>query len=299
MAKYRQIHTHIWKDNWFIELEPDAKLFFIYLFSNERASISGIYELSKRVMAFESGLSIDRINTLFSEFARVGKAYFDGGVVWVPNLRKYHETRSPKVQTAILSDVEAIKDCELKGIYCEKYGIDTVSIPRYSYSSSNSSSLGTHETHATNDAIQPLITALAKHSKETYWTKTEATFEDAALTLFGWDATPEKLSELVELWEKHGFYPGKPALKTIVNVYRQWLDADWPEKPKATGDKQAQLTALVAAVKKHGQRSPLEAKAQLDGLWPVVEAMGGWHTVCGMREQDIKFKFYEALKVSV
>jgi len=52
MADYRQIHTRIWKDSWFIELEPCDKLLFIYLFSNERASVSGIYDISIKVMAF-------------------------------------------------------------------------------------------------------------------------------------------------------------------------------------------------------------------------------------------------------
>ena len=42
MPGYRQLHTHIWSDNWFAELEPDLKLLFIYLFSNERASICGL-----------------------------------------------------------------------------------------------------------------------------------------------------------------------------------------------------------------------------------------------------------------
>lgn len=31
MANYRQIHTQIWRDNWFLDLEADEKLLFIYL----------------------------------------------------------------------------------------------------------------------------------------------------------------------------------------------------------------------------------------------------------------------------
>jgi hypothetical protein len=147
MAKYRQVHTHIWKDGWFLDLEPAHKLFFIYLFSNERASISGLYELPRRVMSFESGLTLTEIQDAFDAFAEAGKALYQDGVVWVVNLRKYHETASPKVQKCILDDVSRIKDCELKGIYCEKYGIDrvsydTLSIPRSSSSSSNSNSSG-------------------------------------------------------------------------------------------------------------------------------------------------------------
>ena len=45
MANYRQIHTQIWRDNWFLDLEADEKLLLIYLFSNDNSNQAGIYEL--------------------------------------------------------------------------------------------------------------------------------------------------------------------------------------------------------------------------------------------------------------
>lgn len=110
-----------------MELEPLHKLFFIYLFTNERTSVSGIYELTKKIMVFESGLTENEINEAFKVFEAAEKAYYDDGVVWVVNFRKYHETKSPKLQAAILDDVLDVKDGKLRGMYCEKYGIDTVS----------------------------------------------------------------------------------------------------------------------------------------------------------------------------
>lgn len=146
MAKYRQVHVHIWKDSWFLDLEPAHKLFFIYLFTNERASIAGIYELSKRVMAFESGLTFSEIDAAFEAFTAAQKAFYDDGVVWVVNLRKYHETKSPKVQKCIADDISSIKSCKIKSMYIDRYGIDrvsnTLSIPRSSSSISSSNSSG-------------------------------------------------------------------------------------------------------------------------------------------------------------
>jgi hypothetical protein len=43
-------------DQWFAELSAEEKLLFVYLFSNERASVSGLYESPIRVMAFETSL---------------------------------------------------------------------------------------------------------------------------------------------------------------------------------------------------------------------------------------------------
>ncbi len=127
MANFRQVHTKMWKDSWFIELPAEHKLLFIYLFTNEQASISGIYELSERVISFETGLTQKEIKSAFEYFEQSQKAAFMGGVVWIFNLRKYHETQSPKVQNKIKKDLEMVKDGTLKGKYCELYGIDMVS----------------------------------------------------------------------------------------------------------------------------------------------------------------------------
>lgn len=140
MADYRQIHTQIWKDGWFLDLPPDGKLLFIYLFSNERASIAGIYELPLKVIAFETELDKDRVVELLELFDKVGKVHYDfeRSLVWIVNLRKYNESASPKVQTRITRDLDLIPDCELKRRYIQyhshiatrTYPIDTDCIPR-------------------------------------------------------------------------------------------------------------------------------------------------------------------------
>lgn len=133
MAEFRYIHTRIWKDNWFCDLEQDAKLLFIYLFSNERASVSGIYEIPLKYLVFESGLERDRVIELLKQFRADKKVYYDfeTGVVWVVNLRKYNETTSEKVQTRLSKDIASIPDSDVLRIYCQHhqipypYGINT------------------------------------------------------------------------------------------------------------------------------------------------------------------------------
>jgi len=129
MADYRQIHTRIWKDTWFIELEPCAKLLFIYLFSNERASVSGIYELPVKVIAFETDLDKSDIVEMLAQFEQAGRIRYENGIVWVMNLRKYNANPSPKVAVRIERDLDEIPDTPIKRDYCLEYGIDTVSIP--------------------------------------------------------------------------------------------------------------------------------------------------------------------------
>ncbi len=132
MAEYRTILTRIWDDPWFCALEDDdAKLFWIYLFSNSRASVAGIYLLRDKVAAAESGLSIERVKALFDLFARDGKAMREGDVVWVKKMRSIQETQSPQVQKRIAKDVSIIPNCEVLIEYKKHYGypIDTVSTP--------------------------------------------------------------------------------------------------------------------------------------------------------------------------
>lgn len=121
MANYRQIHVNIWKDPWFLELQPDEKLLFIYLFSNESSSIAGIYELSLRVVAFETCLPMDFVSLTIEKFSKEKKVFRDGNVIWVVNLRKHHETSSIKIKTRIDNDVSRIPGCELKKKYLAYY----------------------------------------------------------------------------------------------------------------------------------------------------------------------------------
>jgi hypothetical protein len=130
MANYRQIHVTIWKDPWFIRLEPKKKLLFMYLFSNENASLSGIYELPIMVICFETGLDDDFVVQSLNYFSEQNKVHydFDKAIVWVVNLMKYNHSPSPKVQERIRKDVQRLPDCPLKEKWISYgYGIDNLS----------------------------------------------------------------------------------------------------------------------------------------------------------------------------
>lgn len=138
MASYRQIHTCIWKDAWFFDLSAEHKLLWIYLFSNERANLTGLYDIHKRIIAFETGLAMETIDAGFEAFAKAGKAFYEDGWVWVPNLIKYNagSVNSSKIRTHIVGALAKIADTPLKArciehynsIVDEEYRIDTLSI---------------------------------------------------------------------------------------------------------------------------------------------------------------------------
>lgn len=124
MADFRNIHTRIWTDSWFCELSPDEKLLFIYLFSNPNASVCGMYEMPKRNIALDTGISLDRVSQILDTFSASGKVHYQNGVVWVVNLKKYNDSGdSSKIRVRIAKDLAALPDCEMKRQYFQRENI--------------------------------------------------------------------------------------------------------------------------------------------------------------------------------
>ena len=134
MADYRSVQTRMWRENeWFQELDVEARLFWIYLFTNPSASPAGIYRLPLRTMAFESGVDYETAQDLMRQFAAIGKARYEDGVVWVVNMRRLQFPTlidgSKEWQTAVRigRDIDLIPDrCPLKAQYLAHSGYPTV-----------------------------------------------------------------------------------------------------------------------------------------------------------------------------
>jgi hypothetical protein len=134
MADYRSVQTRMWReDDWFQELDVEARLFWIYLFTNPSASPAGIYRLPLRTMAFESGVGYEAAQDLMRRFADDGKARYEDGVVWVVNMRRLQFPTlidgSKEWQTAIRiqRDIDAIPDrCAMKAQYLAHSGYPIV-----------------------------------------------------------------------------------------------------------------------------------------------------------------------------
>jgi len=129
----------MWKDEWFLDLEPSDKLLFIYLFSNERACLIGLYDIPIKVIAFETGLDEEYIKKALAKFENARKVRYVDGWIWIPNLMRYNakNVQSPKIQGHIKNALAEVPDCELKRLWIEyyngtvsyRYRIDTVCIP--------------------------------------------------------------------------------------------------------------------------------------------------------------------------
>ena len=154
MADYRYIHTKIWRDEWFSELQNDGKVFWFYLLTNPAASVCGMFRLPDKFIAFDTGLPLERVRELKEEFSKAGKIQYEGDIIWVTKMREFHFSASPKIAACILKDLEAIPASEIRDMYLRKYCIDTPSIPYHNRTKPNRTKQ--NKTERTPDAATPL-----------------------------------------------------------------------------------------------------------------------------------------------
>src|SRR5690554_6152385 len=73
MAKYRYVYCEFWEDPDMLEYTPEEKYFYLYLLTNPHTTQCGIYEISIKQMAFETGYNRDTIHKLIERFANEHK----------------------------------------------------------------------------------------------------------------------------------------------------------------------------------------------------------------------------------
>lgn len=88
---YRTIDSALWTDPKVKDLEPDAKLLFLYLITNPHTHVSGIYYILKTTIQTETkltGKGIDRVSDILSR-ARLCRFDANLSLVWVCRMMEY------------------------------------------------------------------------------------------------------------------------------------------------------------------------------------------------------------------
>ena len=124
MATFRKIHTTFWADPFVEDLTQEQKLFYLYLITNTRTKQSGIYEISKKHIAYETGFSMKEVIELLSFFEDMGKIYYSEQTneIAITNWNKFNYNSSYQSITCIHTDLQEIKNTDLiKKLYTEGY----------------------------------------------------------------------------------------------------------------------------------------------------------------------------------
>lgn len=124
MAKYRPIKTSFWQDDWIASLEAEEKLLFLYLLTNPHTNLCGIYMISIRYLAFETGLNEAKVLECLNRFSADDKVHYKDGWIKIVNHEK-HQSNSPKIKQGIKRELSEIP----QHIAEMAYPIHTVSMP--------------------------------------------------------------------------------------------------------------------------------------------------------------------------
>jgi uncharacterized phage protein (TIGR02220 family) len=100
MSKQRYVDTKFWTDNYIVEKDPIEKLLYIYLLTNTLTNILGIYEISIRQIAFDTGIDRDMVYKILERFEKDEKVKYSKGYIAIKKFTKY-QANNPKINKGI------------------------------------------------------------------------------------------------------------------------------------------------------------------------------------------------------
>ena len=105
MATQRYISTSFWDDEWVQEHDPSEKLFYLYLLTNPLTNIAGVYQITDRRVAFDTGFNAEIVREMWSRFEKDKKVCRRGEWVIIPSWPKHQKWQ---VRSKIKSGIERV-----------------------------------------------------------------------------------------------------------------------------------------------------------------------------------------------
>ena len=109
MAKSRMINTSFWSDPFIQDLNNNEKLLYLYFLTNERTSICGIYEITERTMAFDTGIELKKIKQTVDTLVHAGKIKRHKNWIYLLNFSK-HQKSNPSVEQGIKRAIKELPE---------------------------------------------------------------------------------------------------------------------------------------------------------------------------------------------
>lgn len=126
MAKFRNVSVKFWSDPFIESLTPERKLFYLYLITNEHTAQCGIYEITFKQMANESGYPMKKVEEFVDYFEKTGKIKFSRKTseMAIKNFVKHNPQGSPTIKAFVEKELKNVKD---RLLIAYIYATDTLS----------------------------------------------------------------------------------------------------------------------------------------------------------------------------
>jgi hypothetical protein len=101
MSKLRSVSTAFWSDPFIEDLTPSEKLLFLYLITNDKTNMLGIYEVSIKKISYDTGLNKEVIEKSLKEFERLSKVKYIKNHIVLVNFMKHQNYNTNMKKSAI------------------------------------------------------------------------------------------------------------------------------------------------------------------------------------------------------
>ena len=118
MAKFRKVRMDFWMDPMVSEeMTPEDRYFYLYLLTNQRSTQIGIYQITKKQMAFDMGYSIESVHSLMERFITHHQLIRYNPETRELAIKNWGENNFDKagkpMMDCIISELKAVKDASL------------------------------------------------------------------------------------------------------------------------------------------------------------------------------------------
>lgn len=129
MAKQRYIKPDFWSDDYIESLTKMQRYFFLYLLTNDKNGLIGVYKLSLKRAALETWLTTEEMLDILQKFQDDHRVYYYEWWVLIRNHIKHQATRSPKIKAGFARELSELPEHIIRHIYT----IDTLCIQYCTY----------------------------------------------------------------------------------------------------------------------------------------------------------------------
>jgi len=107
MSKNRYVNTEFWRDEYIENLDPFERYLYLYCITNPLTNVAGIYKISIKRIAFETGIENNMALKMFKRFEIDGKIMYADGYLVCRNTIKHQ-----KLNTNIIKGIyQIINEC--------------------------------------------------------------------------------------------------------------------------------------------------------------------------------------------
>ena len=117
----RSIDQRDWTDPYVESLSATEKLVCIHLFSSAHTNLVGVFQASRRMIAFQTACPGPDVDAALERFQRDGKAVIDGGEVWLASYIRHQCTSSPEMVAAMRGQLAKVESDAIRKAIIGRY----------------------------------------------------------------------------------------------------------------------------------------------------------------------------------